>query len=154
MKKTLCLLLAMAMIMVLISGCGTPANNNSADTSETKDIKIGLAGPMTADYAIWGQSALKAAQMAVDEFNEKGGLNGRKVVLVPADDKGDAKEGATVAQKLVNDPDVIAIVGHNFSAAALTAGPIYQRAGLPHVVVTASNPKIADIGKHFQYQLE
>jgi len=132
-------------VLVMVSGAGckeTPAEE------PLKDIKIGLAGPMTGDYAIWGQSTLKGAQIAVDEFNEKGGLNGRKVVLVPADDKGDPKEGATVAQKLVNDPDVIAIAGHNFSAAALTAAPIYQREGLPMVGITASNPKIPEVGDY------
>jgi branched-chain amino acid transport system substrate-binding protein len=138
------------MVTTLAAGCGTTSNSDpvssSAGDQSAKDIKIGVAGPMTADYAIWGESTLQGAQIAVDEFNEKGGLNGRKVAIVPVDDKGDPKEAATVAQKLVNDPDVVAVVGHNFSAAVLTAAPIYQREGLPHVVVTASNPKIPDVG--------
>ena len=145
MKKNLRILLAASMLMAFIGVGGTEASNGDSTTS-VEDIKIGVAGPMTGDYTIWGQSTLQGAQIAVDEFNEKGGLDGRKVVIVPADDKGDPKESATVAQKLVNDQDVVAIVGHNFSAAVLTAAPIYQREGLPHVVVTASNPKIPDIG--------
>jgi branched-chain amino acid transport system substrate-binding protein len=144
MKKMMCVLLGLIMVAMCCVGCGTGSKSGDAKG----DIKIGLAGPMTGDSAIWGQSSLKAAQIAVDEFNEKGGINGRKVVIVGEDDKGDPKEAATVAQKFVNNKEILAIVGHNWSSCALTAGPIYQKHGLPYMVVTASNPKIADLGDY------
>ena len=149
MKRAAGILLVVLIVLVLSVGCGTTSNSASAKAEEsTKDIQIGLAGPMTGDSAIWGQSALKAAQLAVDDFNAQGGVNGRKVVIVSEDDKGDPKEAATVAQKFINNKDIVAVFGHLFSGTALTAGPLYQKVGIPYMVVVASNPKIANIGNY------
>lgn len=138
-RKSFVWMLVCSFFILMAAGCG--------DTEKT-DIKIGLGAPMTGDSALWGQSALKAAQLAVDEVNEQGGIDGRKVVIVPGDDKGDPKEAASVAQKFISDPDIVAVVGHAFSTATLAAAPLYQSAGLPEMVFTASNPKIPKIGDY------
>jgi branched-chain amino acid transport system substrate-binding protein len=127
-------------VLLITAGCG--------NSSDSKEIKVGFAGPLTGDNAQWGQKSLKAAQMAVDEINAQGGINGRNIVIVPGDDKADPKEAASVAQKFASDPNIIAIIGHPYSGCELTAGPIYQSAGLPNVVFTASNPKIPLIGNY------
>jgi branched-chain amino acid transport system substrate-binding protein len=140
LRKSLLLALVLVLMLIFTAGCGS--------SDDSKEIKIGYAGPMTGDNALWGQSALKAAQIAVDEANANGGINGKKLVIVAGDDKGDPKEAASVAQKFVSDPNIVAVLGHVFSTCELTAGPIYQSAGMPNMVTCASNPKIPKIGDY------
>lgn len=133
------LLLALSVaVFLIVSGCSKPSN----------EIKIGVAGPMTGDSSIWGQSVLKAAQLAVDEANANGGVLGKKIVLVPGDDQATSTQAASVAQIFVADKDIVGVIGHEFSSCALAAGPIYQAAGMPYIAVTASNPKIPLIGSY------
>lgn len=136
--KGIALLLALSVVSLAAAGC--------AKTSG--DIKVGVGGPMTGDSAIWGQSALKAAQLAVDEANAGGGVLGKKIVLVQGDDQADAKQAASVAQVFLTDKDIVGVIGHEYSSLALAAGPIYQQAGLPFIAVTASNPRIPMIGDY------
>ncbi len=64
------------------------------------------------------------------------------------DDQGDPKEGVLVAQKLIDDKDVLFVNGHMFSGATLAAGPKYQEAGLPMITPSATNPDITDLGDY------
>jgi branched-chain amino acid transport system substrate-binding protein len=114
----------------------------AAQAQSQEPIKIGIAlvasGPM-ADY--WGRQLVKPAQMAIDDFNANGGVNGRKVVWVLEDNRGDATTGASVARKLINVDKVSAI----FSAPTpptLATLPIAENAKVL-VLSAAQNPKIA-----------
>ena len=140
--KRIALPMVILMMFLSLAGCGSTA------TSTSKDIKIGVAGSMTGDSAIWGQSLVKAAQLAADEVNSQGGVLGKKIVLVQGDDKADPKEAASVAQMFVANKDIVGVIGHLFSSTALAAAPIYQQAGMPYIAVTASNPKIPKIGDY------
>ncbi|MBO5326873.1 MAG: ABC transporter substrate-binding protein [Clostridia bacterium] len=82
MKKFLSIVLA----VLMVAGCCAALSSCSKD-SET--IKIGLSGPLTGDAAVYGLGVANAAQMAVDEINEKGGLNGIKLELKAMDDVND-----------------------------------------------------------------
>ena len=111
-------------------------------------IKIATAGPITGDDAIWGIQVFQGVEMAVEDLNAKGGLLGRKIELVKFDDKGESKEAASVAQRIVNEPDVVAVIGHVFSSCSLAAGPIYSRGKLPMVAVASTNPKVPASGSY------
>lgn len=134
------LLLALSVVVSLVAG--------GCSKSSSNEIKIGVAGAMTGDNAIWGTSELKAAQLAVDEVNAKGGVLNKKIVLVPEDDQCDAKQAASVAQMFVSNKDIVGVIGHLFSGAALAAAPIYQQNSMPYIAVTASNPKIPQVGDY------
>jgi branched-chain amino acid transport system substrate-binding protein len=136
--KGIVLLLVLSVLVLVATGC----------SQSSKTIKIGVAGSMTGDSAIWGQTALKAAQLAVDQVNAQGGVLGRQIVLVPGDDQADPQTAANVAQQFASDPSILGVIGHEFSSTALPAAPIYQKAGLPYIIVTASNPRLADIGNY------
>ncbi|MBE6011406.1 MAG: hypothetical protein E7234_02475 [Lachnospiraceae bacterium] len=127
-------------VIFTLTGCSS--------ANKSGDIVIGFAGPLTGDSALWGQSALKAAKIAVEECNSAGGINGRKIVLLEGDDKGDPKEAASVAQKYTANPNVVGILGHIFGSCEMVAGPIYQAAGIPNMVSTASAPDIPFIGNY------
>ena len=100
-------------------------------------IKIGMGAPMTGDNAAFGQDISQGAKIAV---TDAGAFQGFNFELVAEDDGGTAEGGAAVANKLISDPTVVAIEGHIFSGATDSAIPIYEKAGLPMMSPSATNP--------------
>ena len=96
MKKTMkiaCAVMAVLMMVSMLAACqSSSAKNYAANNTE---FVIGLTGPLTGGTAIYGTAVANAAQMAVDEINAAGGLNGIKFKLVALDDKHDASTIAT-----------------------------------------------------------
>lgn len=84
MKKFLALMLAVVMVAAMCTACG--AKNYAAENTE---YVIGVSGPLTGAAAVYGVAVQNSAQMAVDEINAAGGLNGIKFKLVMLDDKHD-----------------------------------------------------------------
>lgn len=111
-------------------------------------IKIGLSTPITGNYAEFGENFKYSADMAVAKINADGGLLGKKVELVVMDSKGDPKESALIAQKFVEDPEIVAQVGDFTSTSCMAAAPIYERGGLVQLSPTASHPDFAPSGKY------
>ena len=85
MKKFLALMLAVVMIAAMCTACG-----GKGYTSDNTEYVIGASGPLTGAAAVYGVAVQNSAQMAVDEINAAGGLNGIKFKLVMMDDKHDA----------------------------------------------------------------
>ena len=75
------------------------------------DIVIAVAGPITGQYAIFGQQMLRGAEMAVADLNEAGGVLGRKLVLEVGDDACEAKQAVAVANQMANK-GVVFMAGH------------------------------------------
>ncbi len=86
MKKVFAIMLAALMVAAMFAGCGGAKNYAENNT----EFVIGVSGPLTGEAAIYGTAVANAAQMAVDEINEAGGLNGVKFKLIAMDDKHDA----------------------------------------------------------------
>jgi branched-chain amino acid transport system substrate-binding protein len=112
----------------------------------TKQFKLGVMGPMTGDQARWGLDLLHSSQIAGEELNAKGGVLGAKVVVVGEDDQHTPKLGEAVAQKFVDDKEVMGVVGPYNSAVVLAITPIYEKAKLVHMGASFSNPKITEQG--------
>ncbi len=111
-------------------------------------IRIGVSAPITGNYAEFGENFRYSAEMATKLVNSQGGVLGRPVELIILDSKGDPKEAALIAQKLVEDPTVVAEVGDFTSTCCMAAAPIYERAGLVQISPTASHPGFAPSGKY------
>ena len=90
MKKFLALMLAVIMVAGMLTACG-----GKSYTSENTEYVIGVSGPLTGGAAVYGVAVQNSAQMAVDEINAAGGLNGIKFKLVMLDDKHDAANIST-----------------------------------------------------------
>ena len=90
--KKLALLLAGAMCVSALTGCGSSQNSYTANN---KEYVIGVSGPLTGGAAMYGQAVANAAQMAVDEINAAGGLNGVPFKFVATDDMHDATKVST-----------------------------------------------------------
>ena len=82
-----------------------------AATPAFAQIKIGSAGPMTGQYAAFGEQLKRGAQMAVDEINAAGGVNGQKLEMLIGDDACDPKQATAVANKMVSDKAVFVEIG-------------------------------------------
>jgi branched-chain amino acid transport system substrate-binding protein len=106
-------------------------------------IKIGMGAPMTGDNAAFGQDISQAAKIAV---TDAGAFQGFSFELVAEDDGGAPEGGAAVANKLVADPQVVAVEGHIFSGATKAAIPIYEAVGIPMMSPSATNPALTTAG--------
>ncbi|MBZ0308453.1 MAG: branched-chain amino acid ABC transporter substrate-binding protein, partial [Anaerolineae bacterium] len=100
---------------------------------EEKFIKIGLATDLTNVIPAPGLDIAQAGQLAVDEFNNSGGLLGYQIELVIEDDQCTGEGATSVANLFVSDPDLYAVVGHVCSGASIPASDIYEDARIPMV---------------------
>ncbi len=101
--------LAAGALLVGMTGCSTPAQDNqatapqeNASASGEKEVLIGGIGPLTGDYANYGTAARNGAQIAVDEINAAGGVNGMKLVLNYQDSAGDPDSAVAAYGKLID----------------------------------------------------
>jgi branched-chain amino acid transport system substrate-binding protein len=111
-----------------------------------KDVKIGIGGPLTTTSAGFGVEMKQAAELAVDERNDAGGVAGAKVVAMALDDRADAETGKAVARTFCDDPAILGVVGHVNSGVAIATGKIYADCGLAVITPMASNPKVTESG--------
>ena len=114
-------------------------------------LTIPFAGPLTGPIATYGLEPLHGAILAAEDINKAGGLKsgpwkGYHLAVKEYDDRGDVQESANIAQKLVIDKKVMAIIGHIFSGNCLSALPIYEQAGVSMVTPICSNPTITESG--------
>lgn len=152
---------------IVFSACATPSNddpsNNESKTSDTpsqntnesdppvatsKKLKLAATIPLTGNNMQYGISYKNALTMAVDDFNAAGGLNGQKIELEIFDDKGDQTEAINVAYKIVDDPDVFAVVGSFGSAVSMAIAPVFEEAGIPFLSPNTSHVDFPGMGEY------
>lgn len=131
-----------ALVFALVLGLGLSATAVSAKT-----IKIAAPAAYTGSAAGYGENIKAGVTMKVDEINAAGGINGDKLEVVFFDDQCEPREAATVSTSIVNDPDIVGIVGHLCSSAHLAALPAYVREGIPSITPTATSVAISDKNK-------
>jgi len=108
-------------------------------------IKIGIAGPMTGDQAKMGSDFKNGVSIAVEEWNNRGGVLGKKIEIVISDDQHDPKQAVSVANKMVND-GVVGVIGHFNSSCSIPASDVYNRAGIPMISPGSTNPQLTEKG--------
>jgi len=133
-----------AVAVFVVAGCGGDDGGDEA----TAPFKIGVAGPMTGQYATYGTSHKAGAEIAIEELNADGGVNGADASMELGDDLGDPKEAVLVAQKFIDDSELVVVDGHQFSGATIAAGAKYQAAGLPMITPSATQPDITPLGDY------
>jgi branched-chain amino acid transport system substrate-binding protein len=113
--------------------------------SAQADVKIGTAGPLSNAEALFGKTWQDGMQLAIDEVNAAGGINGEKVQLVRQDDQGDPKQGTLIAQKFCDDTAIVAVIANFNSGVTIPSSDTYNRCGMPQVT-NSSNPKVTAAG--------
>jgi branched-chain amino acid transport system substrate-binding protein len=113
---------------------------------KNKNVVVGGVAPLTGEAATFGASTKNGYDLAVAEWNAKGGVLGKQVQLVFADDKGDPAEGATVFTKLIEQDKACAVLGTVMSKVSLAGAPICQNAKIPMIATASTNPKVTGVG--------
>jgi len=108
-------------------------------------IRVGVAGPMTGDQSKMGTDFKNGVSLAVEEWNAKGGILGKKIELMVEDDQHDPKQAVSVANKLVN-AGVAGVIGHFNSSCSIPASDIYNRTSLPMISPGSTNPQLTEKG--------
>lgn len=154
MKKKMVSLMLTGVLALscLLTGCGASGNGEKESEesgSKSKDtIKIAVAAPMTGDNSEYGIGFTNAANLMAKQWNEKGGVLGKEVEIVPYDDKNTSEEATTIAQKIVSDKEIAGVIGHFASGVCMTAAPIYQENGIIEISPSSSHPDYAGIGDY------
>lgn len=128
----------------IIIGVLTLAMLAASVSCSKRNIKLGLAAPLSGEQKRAGEDVLHGAQLAVDDWNAKGGVLGKPIVLVPADDKGDPDQALLVARQFINKVD--AVIGHYNSNCTLAAEPLYDKAKMLMITPSSTNPDVTDRG--------
>lgn len=127
-------------LFMAIALTGAASYTLAADT-----IKIGLAGPVTGAVAQYGDMQFIGAQMAIEQINKKGGVNGQQLEGVVYDDACDPKQAVAVANKIVND-EISFVVGHLCSSSTQPASDIYEDEGILMITAASTSPDITSRG--------
>lgn len=125
---------ALTMFALSVTGC--------AQTDE-EPVVFGVAAPIETAY---GASMRQGAELAQQEINAAGGVGGRPLELKIRDDQAEPQVAITIADEFLNDPAVLAVVGHVNSSTTVAAAPVYAD-GLPAVATSATSPEISRLGE-------
>ena len=109
------------------------------------EITIATAGPMTGQYAIFGDQMKRGAEMAVKDLNAKGGVLGEQLTLEVGDDACDPKQAVAVANQMVND-EVVFVAGHFCSGSSIPASAVYNEEGILQISPASTNPQLTEQG--------
>ena len=118
-----------------------------AGTAAAETIKVGVAGPYSGDLAPYGLPVKQAVELAVNEINSHGGIDGKMLEIVAEDDACDPNTAANVADKLIG-AGVDFVIGHICSGATNAALPKYKNAGILVISPSATNPDLTLAGKY------
>lgn len=108
-------------------------------------VKFGVAGPLTGGSAAFGAQLKQGVEQAVEDINAAGGILGQQIELEVGDDRGDPKEGVSVANKFAAD-GVKFVIGHFNSGVTMPSSEVLQDNGILEITPAATNPKITERG--------
>ena len=128
----------LAVLALVLTACG----------GEEAPFKIGVMESVTGPGETYGNVAVEAKQMAVDEINEAGGIDGRMLELIVEDSKCSAQDSITAYRKLTDVDEVKIILGTSCSGAMLGAAPLAESDGVVLFSGLATNPDIAAAGDY------
>lgn len=140
------LLLASFLALPLAAACGGPRDPALARAKAARgdgDIVIGAAWPWEAhkDVLYW-----QGMELAIDQVNQAGGVLGRHLKVVRQDDHETIDQGRLVAQTLVQDPAMVAVIGHLESYVTVAAAPVYDLNGVVLLAPTSTSPELTTKG--------
>jgi len=143
--RKLSLLLSLGVVLIIgamLTGC-----QKNPDT-----IKIGLAAVQSGSDAQIGLTMLQGSQIAVDEWNAKGGVLGKQIETISLDDEGNAQKANTVAHTLVDD-GVVAVLGHLNSNCTIPASTVYNDGKVLQITPGSTNPKYTERGLPYAFRI-
>ena len=155
MKRKIAFLMA-AVVAANLSACGGGASESGASSSEKsvesaskgKTIKFGVVAPLTGTHAEYGQGFDAATQIAVEEINAAGGVNGYTLELECQDSAADAKTSSDIFTRYAEDDSIMAVIGDFTSSCCKANAPLADEYGLVQISPTASDPSYASMSDY------
>ena len=141
MKRVIPLLVALTLAMTMVAGC-IPAMAGAA----LPVIKIASVTPLSGSQSAMGESIKNGIELALSQRVEEFKGLGFDLQFSPQDDQADPKVGVSIAQRLIEDKDVLAIVGHYNSGVAIPSSEVYLQGGLPMVSPANTATDVTDRG--------
>jgi branched-chain amino acid transport system substrate-binding protein len=134
-------------LSALLIGCMGTAFSAHAD------IVIGVAGPFSGPNATYGDQYWRGATQAAEDINAAGGIKGEKITLVQGDDACEPKQAVAVANRLVDQSHVVAVVGHFCSSSTIPASEVYNDAGIIAITPGSTNPQVTERGMSEMFRM-
>ncbi|WP_025782984.1 ABC transporter substrate-binding protein [Sporosarcina sp. D27] len=141
-KRAWSLLAAMTLGVGLLAGCGQEGKDGASGGKDGDEIKIGVNLELSGAVASYGTSEADGIQLAVDEINKDGGIDGKKIKLVKIDNKSDAAEATNAAIKLTTQENVVAIIGAATSGATVAQAQIANDNKTPLISPSGTSPTV------------
>lgn len=132
--KTGYLLVLLICMAGLVAGC--------SDSAGKGDIKIGMVYELTGSTASYGTSAANGAKLAFKEINANGGVLGKQLQIITADNKGEPSESANAMTKVITQDRVVAVTGFTVSSCGIAASVVAEDNKIPFVAAATVNPKV------------
>lgn len=130
---------------LLLTACGTTGGDSDSSASGGScNVTLAYLGPTTGDYANLGLNIAGGAQVAIDEYKDKGGKC--TVSLKKFDSQGDPTKATPLAKTIIDDESVVGVVGPAFSGESDATGAAFNEAGLVTVSASATNPDLTKNG--------
>src|SRR5947209_3824494 len=147
MKRTL---IALGLIAALLAafGCQRRGGGDTSGGGGGDAIKVGVYLDLSGQTSSFGLSTRRGIEMARDEINNAGGINGRQIQLVVEDEQGEPGKVTTVVTKLLRQDQVKALLGEVASTNSLTAAPKAQEAHIPMITPSSTNPEVTKKGDY------
>ena len=136
-KKSLKIMSVLAGTMLMgsiFAGCG--------DEAKSDEIKIGANFELTGNVANYGSATFDGLKLAIKEVNDAGGVNGKKITIVDADNKSEASEAVNAATKLISDDKVKVVVGPAVTANVIAESQVATDDKIPVVAPDATSPEV------------
>lgn len=163
MKKVIASILALLMLLACATGCQSGNSNNGggsnggnggnggnsggdSGSSSGETIKIAYIGPLTGNNETYGRHQRQAIELAVEQINAEGGINGAMVEVEWNDDKSDPNETTNLAYKVCDEEDVLTVFGPFTTTSALATVDIFKNAAIPVCSGSVSNADWSGMG--------
>ena len=150
MKKFISVMLVAAMAVTALTGCGS--NSGSSSKKDADKYYIGGIGPTTGATAIYGTAVKNGAQIAVDEINAAGGINGKQIEYRFEDDQNDA-EKAVNAYNTLKDWGMQMLVGTTTTAPCIAVAGKTASDNIFQITPSASSPDVLSSGNGNVFQV-
>lgn len=144
---------------LLLSACSGQGAKRPEDSSKPAGasggdvIKIGAVLPMTGDIPTFGKSSKQGAELAAEQYNAAGGINGKKIEIVVQDDENKPESGVAALQKLINNDKVVGVIGSVSSKVTLAMAPVATQNKIPMISGSSTNVKVTTTkGNEFAFR--
>ncbi len=136
-----------SILFISETGCKKHRGADST-TSSGPTLRIGEVGSMTGSEGTFGISTHQGIELAIQEINAEGGVQGKKLEIILVDNQSKADEAATATVKLISQDNVIAILGEVASSRSMAMAAIAQDFKIPMISPSSTNPKVTEQGNY------